>query len=118
DRTNPGVLLLSTSPRILQMNHRARLLLKMFSEALGCGNDVGPEGMPLMLTEFCRDLLSELERHDKRDRAHFELCRVCHMVTPPLLIRGFAVPSGSTDRPARLILTVQTCSPPSNLLPD
>ena len=36
--------------------------------------------------------------------------RICHMVTPSLLLTGFGVPN-STDREIRVILTLTPCPP-------
>lgn len=117
DTSAPGVILMSASHRILQMNHRARALLKMFGEAHDLRPDLGPECMPAMLTQFCRDLMSELDKRTSQlDGAQFELRRVCHMVTPPLLLRGFAM-SASTDRQTRMILTLQPCAAPLDAPP-
>ena len=117
DDGTAGVLLISSSPRILHMNHRARTLLKMCGEAREWP-DPGLECMPSILKEFCRDLLSELARRGDRDWPHFELRRVCHMMTPPLLLRGFAVSPASPDRAAQMMLTVQAFAPPSEVRAD
>ena len=65
-----------------------------------------PESMPSILTEFCHDVLAQLQRRiEVQDWAQFEMRRICHMVTPSLLLTGFGVPN-STNRELRIILTL------------
>ncbi|HEU4685034.1 MAG TPA: hypothetical protein VFS39_11095 [Nitrospira sp.] len=109
DTADPGVMLLSATPRITHMNSRARALLKLFGEIREIGINVGPECLPSVLQELCRDLLREvLARRDQQEWTNFELRRICHMVSPPLLFRGFAV-SNQPGREPQMILTVQPC---------
>ncbi|HJT20303.1 MAG TPA: hypothetical protein VJ746_07520 [Nitrospira sp.] len=119
ESSESGVIVLSASPRILHINNRARMLLKMFGESREFWTHLGPESLPSILTEFCRDLLLELKRRrDHGESVQFELRRICHMVSPPLLFRGFAV-SPAADREPQVVLTLQACIPPSlSLLMD
>ena len=65
-----------------------------------------PESMPSILTELCHDVLAQLQRRiEVQDWAQFEMRRICHMVTPSLLLTGFGVPN-STNREIRVILTL------------
>jgi hypothetical protein len=67
---------------------------------------MAPESMPLILTEFCYDVLAQLQRRiEAEDWAQFEMRRICHMVTPSLLLTGFGV-QNSTNREIRIILTL------------
>jgi hypothetical protein len=67
---------------------------------------MAPESMPSILTEFCYDVLAELQhRIETQDWAQFEMRRICHMVTPSLLLTGFGV-TNSSDREIRIILTL------------
>lgn len=62
--------------------------------------------MPSIITEFCLDVLAQLRRRvEAQDWTQFEMRRICHMVTPSLLLTGFGVPSSST-REIRVILTL------------
>jgi len=64
------------------------------------------ESMPSILTEFCYDVLAQLRRRvEAQDWAQFELRRICHMVTPSLLLTGFGVPH-SAGHEIRIILTI------------
>jgi hypothetical protein len=51
-------------------------------------------------------VLAQLHRRiEAHDWAQFEMRRICHMVTPSLLLTGFGVPN-STNRELRVILTL------------
>ncbi len=109
DGGDSGMIVLSSSFRVLHMNRRARALMRLFGEAHELWPNLAPESMPTILSEFCRDILAELERRrDMRDWAQFEIRRVCHMVTPALLLRGFGVPAMANREP-QMILTLQPC---------
>jgi hypothetical protein len=113
DPSDSGIILLSASTRILHMNSHARALMGLFGEAYRLWPNLAPESMPSILLEFCRTILSELERRTQvGDCAQFEMRRICHMVTPPLLLRGFGV-STSVSREPQMILTLQPCTPVS-----
>ncbi|MBA5867951.1 MAG: hypothetical protein GDA67_14755 [Nitrospira sp. CR1.3] len=93
------------------MNARARVLMGLFGEALELWPNLSPESMPSILLEFCGEIMSESERRAQAgDRAQFEMRRVCHMVTPPLLFRGFGV-STSASGELQMILTLQPYAP-------
>lgn len=97
-----GMIVFSSSARMLHMNGPARRLIALFGECHGLAS----EPIPLLLTEFCRDLLAELQRRiETQGWAEFEMRRTCHMVTPPLLLRGFGV-LNSTNHEFRVILTL------------
>lgn len=113
DASDTGVIILSSSCRILHMNKQACGLMRLFGEAHELWPNLAWESMPSILLEFCRDILDELERRrDAHDWAQCEIRRVCHMVTPPLMLRGFAVPAAA--RPdSHMILTLQPSRRPS-----
>lgn len=101
-----GMIVFSSSARILHMNGPARTLMALFGQSHEFWPQMAPESMPSFLTEFCRDVLAQLQYHiDTEAWAQFELRRTCHMVTPSLLLTGFGVPS-STDRELRVIVTL------------
>ena len=84
--------------------------MALFGEAHELWPYLSPESMPAILIEFCGSLLTELRRQaDSQEWAEFEMRRVCHMVTPPLLLRGFGMPAMEGREP-RMILTLQPCS--------
>jgi len=67
---------------------------------------MAPESMPSILTEFCYDVLAQLKRRiEAQDWAQFEMRRICHMVTPSILLTGFGVPN-SINHELRVILTL------------
>jgi len=102
-----GVILLSAPTRILHMNGRARALMALFGDVHGLWPNLAPESMPTILVEFCREILVELERRAQGGEwEQFEMRRVCHMTTTPLLLRGFGVPV-SANREPRMILLLQ-----------
>ncbi|MDZ4732886.1 MAG: hypothetical protein SGJ16_04765 [Nitrospirota bacterium] len=104
-----GMIVFSSSARILHMNGPARVLLALFGtshELWPHWPQMTPESMPSILTEFCYDVLAQLHRRNEaQDLAQFEMRRICHMVTPPLLLTGFGVPN-STNGEIRVILTL------------
>ncbi len=101
-----GMIVFSSSARILHMNGPARALMALFGKSHELCPQMTPESMPSILTEFCYDVLAQLQRRiEAQDWAQFEMRRICHMVTPPLLLTGFGVPN-STNREIRVILTL------------
>jgi len=110
DHSDSGIMIVSSSNRILHMNATARSLMGLFNNLHESSASLELESMPSILQEFCRDILAELQqRKTTSDWAHFEIRRVCHMVSPPLLLRGFGMPS-SVSQGAHMILTLQPCS--------
>jgi len=90
------------------MNGPARALMALFGKSHELWPQMAPESMPSILTEFCYDVLAQLQRRiEAQDWAQFEMRRICHMVTPSLLLTGFGVPS-STNREIRVILTLNS----------
>ena len=101
-----GMIVFSSSARILHMNGPARALMALFGDSHELWPQMAPESMPSFLTEFCRDVLAQLHRRvETEDWAQFEMRRICHMVTPSLLLRGFGVPH-SAGHELRIILTL------------
>ncbi len=101
-----GMIVFSSSARILHMNEPARALMALFGTSHEHWPQMAPESMPSSLTEFCCDVLAQLRRRiEAEDWEQFEMRRICHMVTPSLLLTGFGVPN-STDREIRVIVTL------------
>ena len=106
-----GIIVFSSSARILHMNGPARALMALFGKSHERWPQVAPESMPSILTEFCYDVLAQLQRRgEARDWAQFEMRRICHMVTPSLLLTGFGVPN-SSNHEIRIILTLTPLPP-------
>ena len=101
-----GMIVFSSSARVLHMNGPARALMALFGKPHEHWPQMAPESMPSILTEFCCEVLAQLRRRiEARDWTQFEMRRICHMVTPSLLITGFGVPN-SSNREIRIILTL------------
>ncbi len=101
-----GMIVFSSSARILHMNGPARTLMALFGKSHELWPQMAPESMPSILTEFCFDVLAQLQRRiEAQDWAQFEMRRICYMVTPSLLFTGFGVPN-STNHELRVILTL------------
>jgi hypothetical protein len=101
-----GMIVFSSSARILHMNGPARALMALFGKSHELWPQMAPESMPSILTEFCYDVLAQLRhRIETQDWAQFEMRRTCHMVTPSLLLTGFGVPN-STNHELRVIMTL------------
>ncbi len=101
-----GMIVFSSSARILHMNGPARALMALFNTSHDLWPQVTPESMPSIFTELCDDVQAQLQRRiEAKDPAQFEIRRICHMVTPPLLLTGFGV-QNSTSREIRVILTL------------
>lgn len=102
-----GMIVFSSSARMLHMNGPARKLIALFGEYHGLAS----EPIPPILTEFCHDVLAQLQpRVETQSWEEFEMRRTCHMVTPPLLLRGFGV-MNSTNHEFRVILTLAPLRP-------
>lgn len=107
DPSNVGVIVFSSSSRILHINDQARVLLESLGEVREQWSNLDPKSLPLILVQFCRELSLELERRASiRDWTQFELCRICHAVTPPFLLRGFGMPASSVLA-SQMIVTLQ-----------
>ena len=101
-----GMIVLSSSARILHMNGPARALMALFGTSHEHWPQMAPESMPSIITEFCLDVLAQLRRRiEAQDWTQFEMRRTCHMVTPSLLLTGFGVPSASNSE-IRVVLTL------------
>lgn len=101
------MIVFSSSARMLHMNGPARRLIALFGEYHG----LAFEPIPPILTEFCHDVLAQLQpRVETQSWEEFEMRRTCHMVTPPLLLRGFGV-MNSTNHEFRIILTLAPLRP-------
>jgi hypothetical protein len=104
-----GMMVLSSSMRILHMNGQARVLMAHLGVACELWPHLSPESMPAILIEFCGHVLSELRRQaGSQQWTALEMRRVCHMVTPALLLRGFGMPETDGWDP-RMILILQPC---------
>jgi hypothetical protein len=100
------MIVFSSSARILHMNGPARALMSLFGASHERWPQMAPESMPSILTEFCLDVLAQIRcQGEAQDWAQFEIRRICHMVTPSLLLTGFGVPN-SSNREIRVILTL------------
>jgi hypothetical protein len=100
------MIVFSSSARILHMNGPARALMALFGKSHELWPQMASESMPSILTEFCYDVLAQFQRRiETQDWAQFEMRRICHMVTPALLLTGFGV-LNSTNRELRVILTL------------
>jgi hypothetical protein len=101
-----GMIVFSSSARILHMNGSARALMALFGKSHELWPQMAPESMPSILTEFCHDVLAQLQHQtEAQDWAQFEMRRICHMVTPSLLLTGFGVPT-SPSHELQIILTL------------
>jgi len=101
-----GMIVFSSSGRILHINGPARALMALFGASHELWLQMAPESMPFILTEFCCDVLAQLKRRiEAQDWTLFEMRRICHMVSPSLLLTGFGVPN-STNGEIRVILTL------------
>lgn len=106
-----GMIVFSSSGRILHMNGPARALMALFGTSHELWPQMAPESMPSIFTEFCYDVLAQLQRRiEAQDWAQFEMRRICHMVTPSLFLTGFGVPN-STNGEIRVILTLTPLPP-------
>lgn len=111
-----GVIVISSSGRMLHMNGQARAFMALFGEMHELWPHLAPESLPSILSEFCREVFAQLQSHtESAARAQYEMRRVCYMVTPPLLLQGFGIPHLSHQEP-RMILTLQP-APPDPLAP-
>ena len=104
--SDSGMIVLSSSARILHMNGPARALMALFGTSHEHWPQMAPESTPSIITEFCLDVLAQLRRRiEAQDWTQFEMRRICHMVTPSLLLTGFGVPSASNSE-IRVVLTL------------
>jgi hypothetical protein len=116
--SDSGMIVLSSSARILHMNGPARALMSLFGTSHEHWPQMAQESMPSIITEFCLDVLAQLRRRiEAQDWTQFEIRRICHMVTPSLLLTGFGVPSAS-DSEIRVVLTLTPLSSTSHTAAD
>jgi hypothetical protein len=80
--------------------------MTLFGKSHELWPQMAAESMPSILKEFCYDILAQLQRRmEAQDWTQLEMRRICHMVTPALLLIGFGVPN-SSNREIRIILTL------------
>ncbi len=104
--SDSGMIVLSSSARILHMNGPARALMALFGTSHEHWPQMAPDSTPSIITEFCLDVLTQLRRRiEAQDWTQFEMRRICHMVTPSLLLTGFGVPNASNSE-IRVVLTL------------
>ena len=104
--SNSGMIVFSSSARILYMNKPARILMASFGSSHDLWAQMAPESLPFILTELCYDVLAQLQRRlETQDWAQFEIRRICHIVKPSLLLTGFGI-RNSTNNEIRVILTL------------
>lgn len=104
-----GMMVLSSSMHILHMNSQARALMAHLGVACELWPHLSPESMPAILIEFCGHVLSELRRQaGSQEWTALEMRRICHMVSPALMLRGFGMPERE-GRDPRMILILQPC---------
>lgn len=116
--SDSGMIVLSSSARILHMNGPARALMALFGTSHEHWPQMAPESTPSIITEFCLEVLAQLRRRiEAQDWTQFEIRRICHMVTPSLLLTGFGVPSAS-DSEIRVVLTLTPLSSTSHTATD
>ena len=116
--SDSGMIVLSSSARILHMNGPARALMSLFGTSHEHWPQMAQESMPSIITEFCLEVLAQLRRRiEAQDWTQFEIRRICHMVTPSLLLTGFGVPSAS-DSEIRVVLTLTPLSSTSHTATD
>jgi predicted DCC family thiol-disulfide oxidoreductase YuxK len=73
------MIVFSSSARILHMNGPARALMALFGTSHELWPQMAPESMPSILTEFCYDVLAQLQRRiEAQDWTQFEMRRICH----------------------------------------
>ncbi|HLA60653.1 MAG TPA: hypothetical protein VK626_00275, partial [Nitrospiraceae bacterium] len=71
-----GMIVFSSSGRILHINGPARALMALFGASHEFWLQMAPESMPFILTEFCDDVLAQLKRRiEAQDWTQFEMRR-------------------------------------------
>lgn len=106
-----GLLVLSSSRQIVHIDAQARKLLALFGQAYEHSPCLSLESMPSIITEFSEKVFTELRiRHNCHNWPEADVRQVCHMVKPPLLLRGFGMPPAEGQEP-RMVLVLQPRSP-------
>ncbi|BCA55116.1 hypothetical protein W02_22560 [Nitrospira sp. KM1] len=109
--STPGMIIFSQAARILHMNNQARMLMGLFGEVHGLWPNLATESLPSTVAELCSEILSELHcRTQTEDWVQIEIRRICHMVTPSLLLKGFGMP-GSSNGDSWMIVTLEPFDP-------
>ncbi len=105
-----GVIVFSSSMRLLHMNEQALV----FSRMLNCAQDHPQDGggdiclLPEMLKDFCDEIVESLnQRIEAEDWSPFEMKRLAGPPEQPILLRGFGLPDRLERQRSRVVITLQ-----------
>jgi len=105
-RLSPGVLVLSSSLKLLYMNTEARELTGVLNQTPNGRKATGV--LPQEITRFCEELLRLMQvRTGSQNWEHAQLRRVTGNANCFIMLRGFGIPAMAGVHEAHLILTME-----------
>lgn len=105
-RTGPGILILSTDTKLLHMNRRGWELVRQINESRSVKAVGGL--LPTAVTQICTEIqrLMRIQR-DSKDWEQIEVRRLAETANQPVLLRGFGLPGGGTQK-ARVLIIMES----------
>ena len=107
---SPGVVVLSSSLKLLHMNRRAAELLRPVTRTEGeaAGNQVGQADLSAAAAELIAEIFNVLRQPSEGKRGDlFEVTRQVGNPAQPLVLHGFGVPDKRGLEPARIVITIE-----------
>ena len=102
-RTNPGVIVLTHQGQLLYMNREASELCAEMNQA--CLGHAARGVLPTEVISLCRDIADHLRvATAAKDWERLHLRRVCNVLSPPMLLRGFGIPGPGGADQARIMI--------------
>ena len=113
-RVSPGMLVVAPPMRILYITHQARELVRSLSRSSngssnGKNRVKSAQGLlPVPLHQVCGELFHHLrELTHAKDWERFEIKRLIHTSSNPVLIRGFGLPDHQGFDHSRIVLLME-----------
>jgi len=106
----PGIVVVSTSMRMLHANRQAIKLLKQIRQTAldGQHRNPSPPLLSAVLTEFCAEMVNALKvRMEAKDSNQLEVKGVVSHPHHPVRIRGFGLPAPMGIQQSRLVLILE-----------
>lgn len=111
---SPGVVVLSSSMKLLHMNRRAAELLRPVTRTEGgpAGNQVAQAVLPAAAAELIADIYNVLRLPSEGKRGDlFEVTRQVGNPAQPMVLHGFGVSDKRGLEPARIVITIERSAP-------
>lgn len=112
DATGPGIIVLSSTLRVLHMNRRAMDLLTQFEPTAQCIE--AERAITAPLHQHCQDIIESLQaRLESNNCEQFHQCRTIGNSPHSILLKGFGLPDRRGLLHSRIVILLSPLSPAS-----